>query len=36
MNDVKLDLRNLGVKMKTTRIVVEQKGYLSCGKPRPS
>jgi hypothetical protein len=31
MNDVKLDLRNLGVKMKTTRIVIEQKG-----EPRPS
>ena len=36
MNDVKLDLRNLAVKMKTTRIVVEQKRYLSRRKPRPS
>jgi len=36
MNDLKLDLKNMGVKMKTTRTVVEHKVYLSWGKPRPS
>jgi hypothetical protein len=35
MNDVKLDL-NLGVKCRPQEMWIEQKEYLSRGKPRPS